>query len=258
MMRALYSAATGMIAQQLNMDTIANNLANVNTYGYKKNRAEFQDLLYSTMRNATAQVPTGMQVGSGTRPSSITTITTTGNMIQTESPTDLAITGEGYFRITNPNDDNVPFYTRDGSFKIDSQGYMVNADGYRLADIDPFPEGATKIDINSDGAISYQDINGDRVNTGQKIQLYTFTNPAGLTRQGRNLLTQSAASGDATGGDPNVDGRGGIAQRYLESSNVQVVDEMVNMITAQRAYEVSTKAIQSSDEMLGQANNLKR
>ncbi|MZP29541.1 flagellar basal-body rod protein FlgG [Heliobacterium undosum] len=258
MMRALYSSATGMIAQQLNMDTISNNLANVNTNGYKKSRAEFQDLLYSTVRAATAQVPTGMQVGAGVRPSSITTITSGGNMVQTDNPYDMAITGQGYFRLTNPNNDAVPYYTRDGSFKLDSEGYLVNADGFRLDGFDPLPEGATELDINSDGMISYKDVNGERVDTGQRIQLYTFPNPAGLNREGRNLLTQSTASGEAAGGDAGVDGRGTIAQRYLESSNVQVVDEMVAMITAQRAYEVNTKAIQTSDEMLGQANSLKR
>nr|WP_207732254.1 flagellar basal-body rod protein FlgG [Heliobacterium chlorum] len=253
----MYSAATGMKAQQLNMDTIANNLANVNTYGYKKNRAEFQDLLYTNLRAATAEVPTGMLVGSGVRPSSITTIATNGNMIQTENPSDMAIMGEGYFRLTNPTNADRPFYTRDGSFKIDSEGYMTNADGYRLDGIDPFPEGATNIDINSDGRITYQNAEGTREELGQ-LQIYTFTNAAGLNREGRNLLTQTAASGDAIEGIPGEEGRGTIAQRYLESSNVQVVEEMVALIAAQRAYEVNTKSIQTSDEMLGQANNLKR
>lgn len=258
MMRALYSAASGMIAQQLNMDTIANNLANVNTYGFKKSRAEFQDLLYNTIRGATAQVPTGMQIGVGVRPSSITTITTGGNLVQSDNPTDMAITGAGYFRLVNPVNDAVPYYTRDGSFKLDAEGYLVNADGLRLDGVDPLPQGAHELDINAEGAVKYRDANGELVDTGQRIQLYTFANPSGLTRLGRNLLLQSEASGEAAGGDAGVEGRGTINQRYLESSNVQIVDEMVSMITAQRAYEVNTKAIQSSDEMMGQANQLKR
>lgn len=258
MMRSLYSAATGMVAQQLNMDTISNNLANVNTYGYKKNRAEFQDLLYTNLRNSTAEVPTGMQVGVGVRPSSITVITSGGPMIATSNPTDMAITGEGYFKLINGNDDTKPYYTRDGSFKLDSQGYLVTADGIKLDGVEQIPSGASKINITPEGQITYNESGATTATNGSKIQLYTFQNPSGLDKQGRNLLTQSDASGEATGGDPNKEDRGSIAQGYLEASNVQVVEEMVAMITAQRAYEVSTKSIQTTDEMMGQANNLKR
>ncbi|MCW2277465.1 flagellar basal-body rod protein FlgG [Heliophilum fasciatum] len=258
MMRALYSAASGMNAQQLNMDTISNNLANVNTYGYKKARAEFKDLLYANLRNATAQVPTGMQVGSGVRPSSITIINTGGSLINTGNPTDVAVSGEGYFRVVNPADDTRPYYTRDGSFKLDAEGYLVNGDGLRLDGVDPIPPRSSNVNIDKDGQISYVESGAATATAGSKLQLYTFPNPAGLERKGGNLLMQTDASGEAGGGDPNTEDRGGIVQGFLEASNVQVVEEMVAMITAQRAYEVSTKAIQTSDEMMGQANTLKR
>ncbi|MDD2422423.1 MAG: flagellar hook-basal body complex protein, partial [Heliobacteriaceae bacterium] len=144
------------------------------------------------------------------------------------------------------------------SFKLDAERYLVNADGLRLEDIDPLPEGAYDLVISPEGEISYKDADGATVNTGQIIQLYNFANPAGLAKYGRNLLVETEASGEAIGGDPGLEGRGTLAQRYLESANVQVVEEMVAMITAQRAYEVNTKAIQTTDEMMGQANNLKR
>ncbi|KAB2953792.1 flagellar basal-body rod protein FlgG [Heliorestis acidaminivorans] len=259
MIRALYSASTGMKAQQLNIDTIANNLANVNTFGYKKSRAEFQDLLYQNLRTATMQNPTGMQVGMGVKPSSITTITTNGNLIQTENPTDIAIMGQGYFQLVNPMNDAVPYYTRDGSFKLDVEGNLVTADGYILDGIAPLPEGAYDINITAEGMVTFRDADGDgELAEAGQIPLFMFNNPAGLTKAGRNLLLASEASGEAVEGFPGEQGRGTLAQSFLESSNVQVVEEMVAMITAQRAYEVNTKTIQTSDEMLSQANTLKR
>ncbi|QGG47178.1 flagellar basal-body rod protein FlgG [Heliorestis convoluta] len=259
MIRALYSASTGMKAQQLNIDTIANNLANVNTFGYKKSRVEFQDLLYQNLRTANLQTPTGIQVGMGVKSSSITTINTNGNLVQTENPTDMAIMGQGFFQLINPQNPAVPYYTRDGSFKIDVDGNLVNADGYILDGVEALPEGAYDISISAEGLITYRDGNADgELAEGGEIPLFMFNNPAGLTKAGRNLLLASEASGEAIEGIPGEGGRGTLAQSYLESSNVQIVEEMVAMITAQRAYEVNTKTIQTSDDMLSQANQLKR
>lgn len=262
MMRALWSAASGMKGQQTNMDVISNNIANVNTYGGKKVRAEFQDLVYQTIRAAGAdsgqdsQYPTGLQVGLGTRVAATNRVFTQGSLQTTDVPTDIGIQGEGFFRITMP--DGTTAYTRDGSFKLDSDRRMVTSDGYPLADNITFPEDAPSdsITISGTGAVSCE-VDGDTQAVGN-ITIARFVNPAGLTAIGKNLFVVSAASGDAIEGNPGEDGAGTLIQGTLEMSNVQIVEEMVNMIIAQRAYESNSKAITTSDSMLEIANGLKR
>lgn len=274
MMRALWSAGSGMMAQQLNVDVISNNLANVNTTGYKKSRVEFKDLLYETLRRPDVYqpglgTPVGLQVGHGVRPSATTRTFTEGNLEQTGNTFDLAIEGDGFFIVQrsetgNPNQDLA--FTRDGAFKVsvDESGtrYLTTSEGYYVLDENEapieIPEGFTDINISSDGTITAKDDAGDIEELG-RIGLAKFINPEGLLAVGSNLFEQTEASGEyqlrQDAGDP---GYGSIMQGFLEMSNVQVVEEMVNLITAQRAYEINTKAIQTSDEMLGEANNLKR
>ena len=263
MMRALWSAASGMKGQQTNIDVIAHNIANVNTYGGKKVRAEFQDLIYQTLRDAGAQsgqdnqYPTGLQVGLGTRVAATQRVITQGPLQTTENPTDVGIQGEGYFRVTLP--DGTTGYTRDGSFKLDSQRRLVTSDGYLLADGITFSQNSPvdSIVIAGDGTVSETPAGGTQQNVGQ-ITLARFVNPAGLTAIGKNLFIVSAASGDPIEGNPGTDGAGTLTQGTLEMSNVQIVEEMVNMIVSQRAYESNSKAITTSDSMLEIANGLKR
>ncbi len=263
MMRALWSAASGMKGQQTNMDVISNNIANVNTYGGKKVRAEFQDLVYQTLRDAGAdsgadsQYPTGMQIGLGTRVSATNRVFTQGSLQSTEGPTDIGIQGEGFFRITMP--DGTTAYTRDGSFKLDSNRRLVTTDGYPLADNITIDETAPSdsIVIAGDGQVSCTPAGGTQQNVGQ-ITLARFVNPSGLTAIGKNLFVVSEASGDAIESNPGEEGAGTLTQGTLEMSNVQIVEEMVNMIVSQRAYESNSKAIQTSDSMLEIANGLKR
>ena len=263
MMRALWSAASGMKGQQTNMDVIANNIANVNTYGGKKVRAEFQDLIYQTLRDAGAQsgqdnqYPTGLQIGLGTRVAATQRVITQGPLQTTENPTDVGIQGEGYFRVTLP--DGTTGYTRDGAFKLDSQRRLVTSDGYLLADGITFGENSPvdSIVIAGDGAVSETPAGGTQQNVGQ-ITLARFVNPAGLTAIGKNLFIVSEASGQPIESNPGTDGAGTLTQGTLEMSNVQIVEEMVNMIVSQRAYESNSKAITTSDSMLEIANGLKR
>ena len=263
MMRALWSAASGMKGQQTNIDVIAHNIANVNTYGGKKVRAEFQDLIYQTLRDAGAQsgqdsqYPTGLQVGLGTRVAATQRVITQGPLQTTENPTDVGIQGEGYFRVTLP--DGTTGYTRDGSFKLDSQRRLVTSDGYLLADGITFSQNSPvdSIVIAGDGQVSETPAGGTQQNVGQ-ITLARFVNPAGLTAIGKNLFIVSQASGDPIESNPGTDGAGTLTQGTLEMSNVQIVEEMVNMIVAQRAYESNSKAITTSDSMLEIANGLKR
>lgn len=263
MMRALWSAASGMKGQQTNMDVIAHNIANVNTYGGKKVRAEFQDLIYQNIRDAGAasgadsQYPTGLQVGLGTRVAATNRIFTQGALQTTDNPTDIGIQGEGFFRITMP--DGTTAYTRDGSFKLDSDRRLVTTDGYPLADnitIDPNAP-SDSITISGDGRVSDTPAGGTQQEVGQ-IQLARFVNPSGLTAIGKNLFVVSEASGDAIENEPGVDGAGTLTQETLEMSSVQIVEEMVNMIVSQRAYESNSKAVTTSDSMLEIANGLKR
>jgi len=262
MMRSLWTAGSGMIAQQLNIDNIANNLANVNTTGYKKSRIDFQDLLYQTTRAAGtpviqgAQVPTGIQIGHGVRPVSTQKIFTQGEFKPTDGPLDILIEGEGFFQVLLP--DGSVAYTRDGAFKRDGEGKVVNSDGFPLAPELEIPEDATDISISTDGNISIRIKGSDTPQSIGQIELVKFVNAAGLKSIGRNLYKATAASGEPILGIPGLDGFGTIAHGYLEMSNVQVVEEMVSMIVAQRAYEVNSKAIQAADEMLLTANNLRR
>ncbi len=260
MMRALWTAATGMSAQQLNMDVISNNLANVNTSGFKKSRADFEDLLYQTIRQPGAtnangnMIPTGVQVGMGVRPVAIQKIFTQGNYQQTENQLDLAIEGNGFFQVLK-GDELV--YTRDGAFKLDDSGVIVDSHGYILQPQFTVPEGTTSLVVDPTGQITALAADGTELSTAQ-MTIYKFANNAGLYAIGKNLFRATPASGDATAGTPGVDEYGTIAQGFLEMSNVNVVDEMVNMIVAQRAYEANSKAITTSDQMLQMANNVKR
>lgn len=262
MIRSLWSAATGMQAQTLNIDVISNNLANVSTSGFKKSRADFQDLLYQTLRapgvssSADTQVPTGIQVGHGVRPDATQKMFTQGEFQATENELDMAIEGDGFFQILQPNGESA--YTRAGSFKIDSDGRVVTSDGFPMEPEITIPTDAVSLSIGTDGTVSVLLANETEGTEIGEIELADFTNPAGLDSIGRNLYRPTASSGDATVGTPGEDGYGTIAQGYLELSNVSVVDEMVNMIVAQRAYETNSKTIQASDEMLQTATNLRR
>ncbi len=262
MIRSLWTSATGMQAQALNLDVISNNLANVNTSGFKKSRAEFQDLLYETIRPAgtsssqDTQVPAGIQLGHGTRPSTVLKIFSQGNMENTQNELDLAIEGDGFFQITLPNGETA--YTRDGAFKLDSDGRIVNSDGFTLEPEIAIPSDALSISVGMDGTVSVLQAGDSTPSEVGTIELARFVNSAGLISMGKNLFITSEASGDEMISTAGEDGLGTLAQGFLEMSNVSVVDEMVNMITAQRAYESNSKAIQAADDMLQLANNVKR
>ncbi|MBP2645294.1 MAG: flgG 2 [Firmicutes bacterium] len=262
MMRALWTAGSGMIAQQANIDVVSNNLANVNTSGFKKNRIDFADLMYQTIRQAGAptgagtQLPTGIQMGHGVREVATQKILTQGNFQQTGNPLDMAIEGDGFFQVTAP--DGTIAYTRDGAFKRDSQGRIVTSEGYPLEPQITIPQNATNVNISSEGIVSAAIPGQTGTQELGQIQIARFINPAGLDSMGRNLLTETSASGAPTIINPGTEGAGTLVQQYLEMSNVQVVEEMVNMIVAQRAYEINSKAITTADEMLGQAANLRR
>ena len=262
MIRSLWSAATGMQAQTLNIDVISNNLANVGTAGFKRSRADFQDLLYQTILSPgvsssdDTQVPTGIQVGHGVRPAATQKMFTQGEFQHTQNDLDMAIEGGGFFQVIQPNGETG--YTRAGTFKLDSDGRIVTTDGCPLEPELSVPADAIAIAIGTDGTLSVLLAGENQPTEIGSIELAQFINPSGLKNIGRNLYIPSASSGEATTGTPGVDGFGTIAQGYLELSNVSVVDEMVNMIVAQRAYETNSKTIQASDEMLQAATNLKR
>ncbi|MCR5559112.1 flagellar basal-body rod protein FlgG [Schwartzia sp. (in: firmicutes)] len=262
MMRALWSAASGMKTQQDNMDVVAHNLANVNTYGAKKVRAEFHDLLYQTLRPAggnsgpDSQYPTGLQIGLGDRLAATQRIFTQGNLQATGNPTDIAIEGEGFFRVEMP--DGTIAYTRDGSFKLDSNRRLVTTDGYPEADNITIDQNASSDSITISGTGLVSDVVDGQTNEVGQITITRFVNPAGLTAIGKNLFIETEASGEPLDGNPGEDGAGTLVQSVIEMSNIQVVEEMVNMIVAQRAYESDAKAITTSDSMLEIANGLKR
>ncbi len=264
-MRALWTAASGMKAQQLNMDTISNNLANVNTTGYKKQKVEFKDLLYANMRTTNLVdgegSPVNLQVGHGVMPVATTRLFTTGNLERTDNPFDMAINGEGFFVIETPNGDR--FYTRDGNFKLSVEGdemRLVTSDGYTVVsefeDAIYFDGTMKDITVNANGLITAETEDGE-IEEIATIALANFINPEGLLAVGKNLYKETVASGEAVFMEEEAR-TSDIVQNYLETSNVQIVDEMVRLITAQRAYEINSKAIQTSDEMLGIANNLRR
>jgi flagellar basal-body rod protein FlgG len=260
MLRALYSAAAGMESQQMNLDVISNNLANVNTTGYKDSKLQFQDLLYQTTRAAGSQqgggneLPGSLQIGQGAIPIATERIFTQGDLSQTGGNLDVAIQGSGFFQVQMP--DGTLAYTRDGSFKTDAEGRIVTSDGYPVqGGFEPVPEGTTNITISASGAVTYTTSSGT---TSSQIQLANFNNPGGLQAMGQNLYTETEASGTAQLGDPTQNGLGELQQGYLELSNVSVVQEMVNLILAQRAYEVNSKAVQAADQMMQDSNNLER
>ena len=261
MMRSLNTAGTGMVAQQLNLDTISNNLANVNTTGFKAQTAEFQDLIYQTYRlsgasaGANASQPVSMQVGLGTMFSSTATDFSNGPLQSTNNPLNLAITGEGFFKVQLPNGSEA--YTRDGSFTTDQNGNLVTGDGYTVSPNITIPAGATQVTIAQNGTVSCLKPGQNQPQQLGQIKLYMFSNPGGLTRLGQNLYAPGGASGDATETDPGDNGAGQIQSGFLEGSNVQIVSEMIHMITAQRAYEINSKAVQTADDMLSTLNAMK-
>jgi flagellar basal-body rod protein FlgG len=262
MIRALWTAASGMQAQQKNIDVVANNLANVNTTGFKRSRADFQDLVYQNLKSSgapstsTTQVPSGIQIGLGTRLAAVTKMFSAGDLTQTGNELDIAIEGDGFFQVLQP--DGTIGYTRAGSFKRDSTGRVVTSDGNPLQPEIVIPANATKINIGNDGTVSVTQAGQSATTSLGTIQLALFPNPAGLSSQGKNLYQTTDASGTATTGTPGQNGLGTIAQGLIEMSNVSVAEEMVQMIVGQRAYEVNSKAVQASDEMLQTANNLRR
>lgn len=262
MLRALSIGATGMHAQALNIDVISNNLANVNTTGFKRNRADFQDLLYQTIRPpgvASAQgtqVPTGIQLGMGVKPAATQKLFIQGDYQHTGNTLDMAIEGDGFFQILQPNGELA--YSRAGSFKLDNEGRIVTSDGFLMEPEIVVPPDTVALSIGTDGTVSVMlagEVEPDEIGN---IELARFINPAGLQSIGRNLYIPTAASGEPLVGVPGLEGLGTISQHYLEMSNVSVVQEMVNMISAQRAYEINSKSIQTADNMLQIAVGLKR
>jgi flagellar basal-body rod protein FlgG len=261
-MRSLSTGATGMMAQQLNVEVISNNIANMSTTAFKRQRAEFQDLLYQNMRrpgstssDANTIVPSGIQIGVGVRTAGVYRISEQGNLTSTGNTYDLAISGKGYFQITLPSGETA--YTRAGSFQINAQGQMVTVDGYLLNPAITVPQGALSVNIDATGVVEARIAGQVQAQNLGQIQLATFVNEAGLEATGDNLYLETAASGQATVGNPNAVGFGVLRQGYVETSNVNPVQEITNLITAQRAYEMNSKIITASDEMLQTATRLR-
>ena len=261
-MRALWTSASGMLAQQLQMDVLSNNLANVNTTGFKKARVEFQDLLYEHLRRAGTidslgqQLPLGIEVGHGSKPSATQKIFSPGEVKNTGNPLDLMIQGNGFFQVLMP--DGTLQFTRDGSFKADGTGRVVTSDGHPLEPAVVVPSEATSVVVRENGQVEITLAQGQGNQVIGQVQLARFINDAGLESAGENMFKSTEASGEMMLGTPGLEGFGSVAQGFLENSNVKVIEEMVNLIVTQRAYEVNTKAIQASDEMLSQANSLRR
>jgi flagellar basal-body rod protein FlgG len=260
MIRSLWIAKTGMDAQQTQLDITSNNLANVSTNGFKRARAVFEDLLYQTLRqpgassSAQTQIPSGLQIGTGVRPISTERIFTQGNLTNTGNSLDVAIQGAGFFQIQLP--DGTTAYTRDGAFQKDSQGQIVTSNGYTLSPAITIPANAISVTIGTDGVVTVlQTGSPSPVQVGQ-IQLASFVNPGGLQSMGQNLFLETASSGTATPNTPGTNGVGLLNQGYTETSNVNVVEELVNMIQTQRAYEINSRAIQTSDQMLAKLAQL--
>ena len=265
MMRSLWTAATGMVAQQMHIDTISNNLSNVNTTGFKKNRVDFEDLVYQhqvlagTPATPVSEIPTGVNVGHGVRAAATQKLFEIGSFQATGNKLDLALTSEmGFFKIQMPNGNFA--YSRDGSFKIDSNQQVVTSNGYLLEPGLTLPEGAilNTLQVSEQGEVTIKIGDDIRPTVIGQIELYRFVNPAGLQAIGKNLFQETVASGPEIPGFPSSEGFGSVLQGFLEMSNVKIVEEMVNMIVAQRAYESNSKSIQTSDNMLSTAIALKR
>jgi len=254
MIRSLWIAKTGLDAQQMQMDVIANNLANVSTNGFKGSRAVFEDLLYQTLRQPGAQssqqtqIPSGLQIGTGVRPVATERLMTQGNLSQTGNQLDVAISGAGFFQVLMP--DGTTGYTRDGSFQTDSQGQLVNSSGFPIQPNLTIPANSLSVTIAQDGTVSVTQAGVAAPVQIGSLQLATFINPAGLQSMGSNLYQETASSGTPSTTVPGTNGSGLLNQNYVETSNVNVVEEMVNMIQTQRAYEINSKAITTSDQML--------
>jgi flagellar basal-body rod protein FlgG len=261
MIRALYSAASGMTAQQMNVDTIANNLANANTNGFKMRRTQFQDLLYQSVvqpgaaAGSQTTIPSGLQLGLGTRPVANEIIFAQGNFQQTDNPLDVVIQGKGFFQVRRPSGEVA--YTRDGGFQLDRDGNVVTSSGDPIEPQITIPSQAQTITIASDGTVSYTQPGQTATQVAGQIQLANFANPAGLNSIGGNLFMPTDASGDPTVGNPGgQEGLGSLMQGYVEGSNVSIVEEFINMIVAQRSYEASSKVVKAADEMYQQVNNI--
>ncbi|MCC7305732.1 MAG: flagellar basal-body rod protein FlgG [Alphaproteobacteria bacterium] len=261
-MRSLEIGATGMLSQQLNVDVISNNIANMTTTGYKRQRAAFQDLMYqnidrpgSTSSDAGTTVPSGIQLGLGVRPGAVYRMPSQGTLRQTENNLDLAIAGEGYFQINLPSGETA--YTRDGTFEMNENGEIVTVQGFTVAPGITIPADATSIDINQEGEVLVKTAGQTTIQNVGQLQLATFINPAGLDAVGDNLFLETNASGTPTTGNPGQDQFGSIRQGMLEQSNVNVVEEITNLITAQRSYEMNSTVISTSDEMLQTISQLR-
>ncbi len=262
-MRALSTAASGMLAQQLNVDVISNNIANMNTVGFKRQRAEFQDMLYQNIARAGAQssasgtvVPTGVQVGSGVRPGAVYRVLEQGSMTRTDNPFDVAIQGAGYLQVTMPSGETA--YTRGGNLAVNAEGQLVTHEGYLISPGITVPEGARQVSIAQDGQVQITLDGQAEPQTVGQLELATFLNEAGLEALGGNLFMQSGASGAPQTGTPGTPGFGRVLQNYTEASNVDAVSEITALITAQRAYEMNSKVISTADEMLSTAGQLKQ
>jgi flagellar basal-body rod protein FlgG len=261
MLKAFSTAATGMSAQQMMVDVIANNLANINTTGFKRSQINFQDLLYLKMSQPGAEIasgvntPTGLEIGSGVRAAATTKVFTAGEMDNTGRQLDVAVTGDGFFQVTLPTGETR--YTRDGALQTNANGQLVTVAGYSLEPAITIPTTATQVDIGKDGTVSVTDASGTQSSVGT-LQLVRFPNPAGLSNEGDNLYSQTVASGTPTTGTPGQNGLGFIQAGMLEKSNVQMVTELVNLITAQRAYEINARAIKAGDDMLQTSTNIGR
>ena len=261
MLKAFSTAATGMAGQQMMVDVIANNLANINTTGFKRSQINFQDLLYVKMSQAGAEVasginsPTGLEIGSGVRAASTSKVFTVGELENTGRPLDIAIAGDGFLQVTLPNGDTR--YTRDGALQANANGQLVTVTGYSIEPAITIPTDASAIDIGKDGTVNVTDASGTQSVVGT-LQLVRFPNPTGLSNEGDNLLAETAASGTAVTGTPGENGFGSIQAGMLEKSNVQMITELVNLITAERAYEINSRAIQAGDRMLQTATTIGR
>ncbi len=261
-MRALYTAATGMNAQQIRTDAIANNIANSNTVGFKKSRAEFQDLFYETLRAPGAEsaggteIPAGIQVGHGVQLSAVSRVHTTGDKASSGRELDFAIDGDGFFQVEKPTGETI--YTRAGNFQLDSEGNVVTAEGYRLIPSIQVPPNAIQLTALSDGSLSVLEADSTAPTDLGQLELARFVNPAGLRAIGSNFFVATEASGDAETGTPDEDGFGALSQGYLESSNVNVAEELVKLIMAQRGFEMNSRVLQAGDEMMQRLGALTR